>query len=42
MLIGSLPYDYLRHFDRHDRGRRKRTRPTDSRVRRGKASASGE
>jgi hypothetical protein len=35
MHFTSLPYDYLQHLDRHDRGRRMRTRPTESRVRRG-------
>jgi hypothetical protein len=39
MLLAPLPFDYLHHLDRHDRVRRKRTRPTDSRVRRGRASA---
>ena len=42
MLLAPLPFDYLQHFDRHDRVRRTRTRPTGSRVRRGAARASGE
>ena len=41
MLLAPLPFDYLQHLDPHDRIRRKRTRPTDSRVRRGTASAFG-
>jgi hypothetical protein len=42
MILASLPFDYLQHLDPHDRVRRKRTRPTDRRVRRGTPSASGE
>ena len=33
-MLASLPFDYLRHLDRHDRVRRTRIRPTGSRVRR--------
>jgi hypothetical protein len=38
MFLAALPFDYLRHLDRHDRVRRPRTRPTGSRVRRGTTS----
>jgi len=34
-MLHTLPFDYLRHLDRHDRVRRTRARPTGSRVRRG-------
>jgi hypothetical protein len=35
MFPAALPFDYLKHIDRHDRIRRSRTRPNGSRVRRG-------
>ncbi len=41
-MLPALPFDYLQHFDRHDRVRRTRDRPTGSRVRRRPASASRE
>lgn len=34
MLPAALPLDYLQHFDRGDRLRRSRLRPTGTRVRR--------
>ncbi len=39
-MLPALPFDYLKHLDRHERVRRTRIRPTGSRVRRGKASGS--
>jgi hypothetical protein len=42
MLLASLPFDYLQYLDRHDPVRRKRNRPTGSRVRRGTACGSGQ
>jgi hypothetical protein len=34
MFPASLPFDYVRHFDRHDRVRRIRVQQIASRVRR--------
>jgi hypothetical protein len=34
MFPASLPFDYLKHIDRHDRVRRMQARPAGSRVRR--------
>jgi hypothetical protein len=36
MFPAALPYDYVKYLDRSDRIRRLQTRPTGSRVRRGK------
>ena len=33
MFPDSPPFDYLLHFERHDRVRRMRAQPTESRVR---------
>ena len=35
MLFASLPYEYIKHFDRGDRVRRSRAHTGGSRVRRG-------
>jgi len=42
MHLARLPFDYLKHLDRHDRVRRARARPTGSRVRRDMPNATGE
>ena len=34
MFPASLPFDYVRHYDRHDRVRRIRVQQIGSRVRR--------
>ena len=34
-MIPALPFDYLKHLDRHERVRRTQARPTGTRVRRG-------
>jgi hypothetical protein len=38
MFSPALPLDYVKHIDRGDRIRRLRTRPSGSRMRRGKAA----